>query len=320
MTTRPYRSSIPDEILALSHERDKLRRRGQYDRADVLKRQIEEAGYIVKDNPRGAHLVILPGVTIDGHTYRTVHQLPSLLNEADHCTFSVNILARNNNREQVQRCVESVLRHAGQASLEIILIDNASLDGLDLWAEEFARREPRLRWLRTTRLMGAAEASNVGLTQSRGRYILLLDPAIELTGDIFTPLEQTLSDEHVGATGTRGLSTENLRHFNESQNREVEAIDGFCMAFRRDWLKQTGLFDVHYRFARYMDIDFNFALMDQGARNVVTPRLPFINHADNHDMRLADVERTRLTKRNFYRFLTKWGDRDDLLVEREIID
>ena len=42
MTIRPYRHSIPPEILALSHERDLLRRRGQYERADVLKRQIEE--------------------------------------------------------------------------------------------------------------------------------------------------------------------------------------------------------------------------------------------------------------------------------------
>ncbi len=52
MTTKPY--AIPADILALSHERDLLRRRGQYDRADALKRQIEEAGYAIKDNPHGA--------------------------------------------------------------------------------------------------------------------------------------------------------------------------------------------------------------------------------------------------------------------------
>jgi len=55
MTTKPYRHAIPPDILALSHERDLLRRKGQYDRADALKRQIEEAGYAIKDNPHGAH-------------------------------------------------------------------------------------------------------------------------------------------------------------------------------------------------------------------------------------------------------------------------
>src|SRR5260221_355137 len=87
---------IPADILALSHERDTLRKRGHYARADELKQQIEEAGYGIKDNPHGAHLVILPSVEVDGEVYRTVRQMPSLLQIPDRCLFSVNILARNN--------------------------------------------------------------------------------------------------------------------------------------------------------------------------------------------------------------------------------
>src|SRR5207248_10394013 len=112
MTTKPYRHAIPPDILALSHERDMLRRKGQYDRADILKRQIEEAGYAIKDNPHGAHLIILPGIEVEGKFYRIARHLPSLLDAADECTFSVNILARDT-FEQTQRCVESVLRFAG---------------------------------------------------------------------------------------------------------------------------------------------------------------------------------------------------------------
>src|SRR5436853_615913 len=172
MATRPYRHSIPAEILALSHQRDLLRRRGQYDRADLLKRQIEDAGYVVKDNPRGAHLVILPSIEVDGKLYRTARQLPSYLDDIDLATFSVNILAQNN-AEHVRRCVESILRFAGNTSLEIILVDNASQDEVNLWAENLQRKESRLHILRTTRTMGIAEARNIGLKQSRGRYILL---------------------------------------------------------------------------------------------------------------------------------------------------
>src|SRR2546425_4210471 len=118
MTTRPYRHAIPAEILALSHERDTLRKRGHYDRADALKRQIEEAGYSIKDNPHGAHLVILPSVEVDGTIYRTARQLPSLLDEADSCTFSVNILVANS-FELTRRCLESVLRFAGDSDVEV---------------------------------------------------------------------------------------------------------------------------------------------------------------------------------------------------------
>src|SRR5437764_9043160 len=127
MSTQPYRHGIPSDILALSHERDMLRRRGRYDRADALKRQIEEAGYAIKDNPHGAHLIILPSIEVDGNVYRTARQLPSLVNEPDTCLFSVNILAQNN-FEQTQRCVTSVLRFAGNSDIEIVLVDNASQD------------------------------------------------------------------------------------------------------------------------------------------------------------------------------------------------
>jgi GT2 family glycosyltransferase len=316
MATRPYRHSIPAEILALSHERDLLRRRGQYDRADRLKREIEDAGYAIRDNPRGAHLVILPSIETDGKLYRTVHQFPSHLDEADLCTFSVNILAQNN-VEQTRRCVESVFRFAGDASIEVILVDNASQDGIDLWAEVFKRDEQRLRFLRASRVMGAAEARNIGLKRSRGRYILLLDSNVELTGDIFAPLEKTFKDHKVGLTGLRGLRTDDLRHFKESEQIEVEVVDGLCMAFRRTLLKQAGLFDERYRFPQYMDIDFSFAIRETGAHAVRTPYLPIMCHPEQLDSGKSDAECTRLTKRNFYRYLQKWGDRDDLLLEEE---
>src|SRR5713226_6078183 len=134
MTTKPYRHAIPADILALSHERDMLRRRGKYVQADALKRQIEEAGYAIKDNPHGAHLIILPSVELDGNTYRVARNIPSLLEAADTCTFSVHILARNT-FEQTRCCVESVLRFADKSDIEIILVDNASQDELPAWAD-----------------------------------------------------------------------------------------------------------------------------------------------------------------------------------------
>lgn len=314
MTTRPYRQSIPEEILALSHERDLLRRKGQYDRADILKQQLEDAGYVVKDNPHGAHLVILPNVFVDGTLYRTTRQLPSLLDEADLCTFSVNILAQNNS-EQTRRCIDSVLNYAGNTSIEIILVDNASQDGLDVWAEALHHRDSRVHVLRTTRKMGVAEARNIGLQQSRGRYILFLDSNVVLTGDIFTPLAQTLEDPQVGLTGLRGLRTDDLRHFEESKDNEVEVIDARCMAFKRSLLKKAGLLDEGYRYPEYMDVDFCFAIRDLDMSIVRTPDLPLQSHPAPQNATLSEAERMRLTKRNFYRYLSKWGDREDLLLE-----
>jgi hypothetical protein len=319
MKAYSHHQPIPEEILALSHERDQLRKRGKYERADALKQQIEDAGYAVKDNPRGAHLVILPSIEIDGHLYRLARQVPSLLTMSDLCTFSVNILTHNS-YEATQRCIESILRFAGQTSLEILLVDNASDDGIDLWAEALRAREPRVHFLHTSRHMGEAEARNISVKQSRGRYILLLDEHVELTGDLFTPLATTLADANVGITGYQGVVTDDLRHFEASSTAQADAITGTCLAFRRDLLKQTGLFDEQYRSPYYMDIDFNFAVRDTGLDVVVTPDLPLQQHAPETAASPTGPERTeeqRLSKRNFYRFLEKWGSRDDLLPETD---
>jgi glycosyltransferase involved in cell wall biosynthesis len=300
MTTHPVRHGIPADILALSHERDELRKRGHYDRADALKKRIEEAGYGIKDNPRGAHLIILPSIEVNGIFYRMARQAPSQLNESDTCLFSVLILA-NNRAEEVRRCVNSVLRHTGSQTIEVIVIDNASQDELHSWVREIQQE--------------MAEALNLGLKQGRGRYILQLDPSLELTGDIFTPLAHQLELAEVGITGLHGLRTDDLRHFEErkrertgedgEESDEVEAITGSCIAFRRKLLKKIGLLDEGYRFPFFMDIDFNFTARD----------LPVIHHPAQAEVSLSDAERSRLTRRNFYRFLEKWGDREDLLLD-----
>jgi GT2 family glycosyltransferase len=315
MTTRPVHHGIPADILALSHERDELRKRGQYARADALKKRIEDAGYGIKDNPHGAHLIILPSVEIDGMLYRTARQVPSLLNEHDMSLFSVVILA-NNCAAQARRCIESIFRCAGHHAIEVLLIDNASQDELGQWAQAFQQESALLHVIRTSRVMGESEARNLGLKQSRGRYILQLDPGLELSGDLFTPLAHLLARPEVGITGLHGLRTDDLRHFEESQevDEPVEAISGACMAFPRCLLKTVGLFDEGYRFPAFMDIDFSFAVRASGAQALVARDLPVRPYPSQASTTLSDAERTRLTRRNFYRFLQKWGDREDLLL------
>src|SRR6185312_13010335 len=312
MALQSSHHAIPADILALSHERDALRKRGHYARADELKQQIEEAGYGIKDNPHGAHLIILPSIEIDEEVYRTTRQVPSLLQIPDRCVFSVNILARNN-FEQVRRCIESVLRFAGHNTFEIMLVDNASQDDVYSWAKEMRQGVANLHIVHASRQTGEAEALNIGLKQSTGKYILLLDPRIELLGDVFTPLAQTLADSTIGITGLRGLLTDDLRHFEESSASEVEAIDASCMAFPRKLLRKTGLFDERYRYPYYMDIDFNFAVRDTGARAGVPPDCPVLPHPMQPNTNLPDPERTASPKRNYYRFREKGGQREDLL-------
>src|SRR3989442_2680892 len=86
------------------------------------------------------------------------------------------------------------------------------------------------------------------------------------------------------------------------------------MAFRRDLVNETGLLDEKYRFYRHLDLDFSLAARTLGYRLVIDTGLPVVRHEHLEWAATPEEERDRLSKRNFYRFLRKWGERSDLLV------
>ncbi len=51
------KDTIPEEIVKLAKEREKMRKDGQYDEADKLRKKMEEKGYGVKDSPSGYKII-----------------------------------------------------------------------------------------------------------------------------------------------------------------------------------------------------------------------------------------------------------------------
>jgi cysteinyl-tRNA synthetase len=163
--------------------------------------------------------------------------------------------------------------------------------------------------------LGWAAGGNVGLRQAGGRIVVFLDTSIELAGDIFDGIEGLLGDETVGVAGRWGVVSNDLRSFDEAQGSgDVDAVEGYLMAFRRDVLREVGLQDEKYRFYRHLDLDFSFSVRSRGYRAVIDTSLPAIKHDHVEWSATPPLDRDRLSKRNFYRFLQKWGDRTDLLV------
>jgi GT2 family glycosyltransferase len=167
---------------------------------------------------------------------------------------------------------------------------------------------PRLGW---------AQAANAAL-RAPGEVVILFDPGTELTGDVAGPLLAALADTTVavaGAFGVRGKGT--LKEFESHPGPVVDAIEGYCMAFRRADAVAVGGFDPKFRFYRIADFELSFRLRDQGGRRaLVVPGLPILKHAHRLWEETPEAERARLSKKNFYRFLDRWGGREDLLTDR----
>ena len=110
------------------------------------------------------------------------------------------------------------------------------------------------------------------------------------------------------------------REFVEAPPGEVDAVEGYCLAIRREALRAVGGFDRRFRFYRNADLDLSFAVRDAGWRAVRTEPLPLARHEHRGWTSLPEEERDRLSKRNFYRFLDHWGDRPDLLLHPDAAD
>ena len=200
-----------------------------------------------------------------------------------------------------------------RADFEAVVVDNSGDERIAGWLK--SRAPERLRVITLDPPLGFAGAVNAGIDAAAGEVVVLFDPGVELRGDAISPLVEALSDPSVvvaGPFGLRGRGT--LKEFDESPGPEVDAIEGYCMAFRRADANAVGGFDPRFRFYRMADVEFSFRLRDRGGRAVVVAGL----QVTRHEHRLWDsteaAERERLSKRNMYRFLDRWRDREDLLV------
>jgi len=161
--------------------------------------------------------------------------------------------------------------------------------------------------------MGWGASRNAGLRRSTGSVIIVVDGSIEVVGDVFAPLETALQDSAVGVTGPFGITSEELHHFHESPGPEVDAVEGYLLAFRRELLQGDVRFDERFMFYRSCDIELCFQVKSMGLRATVTP-LPVRRHEHRMWANTPESERARLSKKNFYRFLDRWRGRTDLLV------
>jgi cysteinyl-tRNA synthetase len=206
----------------------------------------------------------------------------------------------------------SVFTHC-KADFEAMVVDNSGDARMAGWLQ--SRAADRFRSLRLDPPLGYATAVNAGIEASAGEVCVLFDPGLELTGDAVTPLIEALGDPTVvvsGPFGIRGKGT--LKEFEEDPGPDVDAIEAYCMAFRRADAQAVQGFDPKFRFYRIADIDFSFRLRDRGGRAVALPALPLTRHEHRLWEATPPAERDRLSRRNFYRFLDRWGKRDDLLV------
>jgi GT2 family glycosyltransferase len=304
---------MPAEVRALLNDRAAAREARDWIRADALRDRIAALGWEVQDTSHGSTArPMLPTEPV-ATGYADPDDLASLLAEPATVTASVQVVAEDHG-DDLRRALTGLAAHPPTVAWELVLVANApSFDPEESVA--VLTDVPRTV-LRASRRLGWADARTLGMRRSLGEITVLLDTSLEPTGDFIGPLVAAFDDSSVGLAGGWGVTSDDGRSFEAAAPGEVDAIEAYCLAVRREALRAVPGFDRRFRFYRNADLDFSFAIRDAGWRAVQTDPLPLTQHEHRGWTALPDAERDRLSKRNFYRFLDHWGAREDLLLRR----
>ena len=313
----PSVNTVGEEIVVAVRQRDTLRRQETFDTADSMRSQLAADGYVVEDAPDGTR--VRPKTSMEQRLERwsavsSSREVESLLDRPPEYDFTF-ILNAYGYPEDVERCVNAMLKHSEGRSAEIIVIDSGSTDGTGELLEEMQRQHGNIRVVHCDHVIGDAASKNIGIKQSLGRHVIIVDGSAEIVGDILGPVAAQLSDPTVGVFGPYGLTTDDLQHFHEEvDSGDADAMQAYLMAFRRDAVNTVGLMREVFRFYRNLDIDYCFQFKDKGFRVVADSSLPLVRHEHRQWTELDDNQRDELSRKNFGRFLKRWGNRPDLLI------
>jgi GT2 family glycosyltransferase len=334
----------PPEIVAAARRRSEAREAQDWATADLLRAEIEAAGWRVVDSGTSSRLEALhPPEVVDGGIvrYGRSDAVPSRLAEPDD-GFATVVIVGEADAGEVVRALDAARRTA-PTGVSFVVVANGMASaaeaeverGCAAVGEQGSRARPgddaaakppggSFELVRTSARLGRATALNIGLRRARGAIVVLLDPGVEAQGDIVTPLARALDDPTVAVAGPLGFGSTDLRRFDEVVAPgpgpvTAAAIEGALMAFRRSDAAARGPLDEQLQVARNLDVWWSLVLRDEGEgvaprRALVLPELPLGRHEPAVATPARKAEAERLAKRSFYRVMDRFGRRPDLAI------
>ncbi|MGB8657337.1 MAG: glycosyltransferase family 2 protein [Candidatus Zixiibacteriota bacterium] len=222
------------------------------------------------------------------------------------------IIVSHNVKNLLEKCLESIGDFEKDLKFEAIVVDNHSEDHS---AEMLKEHFPSVKLIENPRNLGFSRACNQGIEQSRGRYILLLNPDTEFTlGGVTEMVKFMHSAPQIGVCGPQMVDPHGriqfsarsfpsyqtaisssqsilnklfprnplsrrylLKDQDRNQKMEVDWVSGSCLLAKRELFEKIGLLDE--RFFMYVeDVDFCYRAKKAGFLVYYFPNSVVIHH------------------------------------------
>ncbi|MFZ5877425.1 MAG: glycosyltransferase family 2 protein [Nitrospirota bacterium] len=226
--------------------------------------------------------------------------------------MDVSIIIVNwNSKEYLGKCLASIHALTNDIKFEIVVIDNASFDGVEEMLKQYF---PQVRFIQSEKNLGFARANNAAFQSAHGRHILFLNPDTEIEGEAVQTLSHWLdSATDIGIAGPkllngdRSIQTTSIRAFPTILNQivdlhalrrvfpraglwgagplfrggvdpvAVDAVSGACLMIKRPVFEAVGLFSGDY-FMYSEDIDLCFKANEAGWKTIYVPAASVVHH------------------------------------------
>jgi GT2 family glycosyltransferase len=294
------------DVHRLLERRQAARERRDFAAADAIRDQLRQAGWLVRDTPDGPELQPVPPYeTVDPAALEPRWEAP----DRQDVSVVVHVAGWP---EDVARATRALAVHHGHLGYEVLLVADGAGEATGRALEDLAREDPRVRVLHLDPATGFGAAMNLGMGQALGRVLVWLDPHVEATGDLLSPLLAALDQQGAGLAGGWGVTTTSMLEFEADDGPEVDAIEGYLLAVPRALAARVRV-DPKDRYYRNADLDYCFAVRALGYR-AIRVEVPATRHRHRGYHDTDPQERDRASRKNYDRFLGRWKGRTDLLT------
>ncbi len=235
------------------------------------------------------------------------------------------IILNYNAGKLLLNCIESVFKSKYE-NLEVIVVDNASSDKSHITCKE---KFNKIRLISNETNLGYCEGNNVGIRNSKGAFIIILNPDTEVEPSWLNELLNAYVKNGEGLYQPKILSlyekdilqsTGNMLHLfgfgfardkglkDNSQRNQIEQIgyaSGTCLFTSTAVLNRVGLLDP-FLFLYHDDLDLGWRAAQLGIKSYFVPS-SVIYHAESYTLKWSAKKFFWLERNRRYCLLTHYS-------------